>query len=82
MPIYEYSCENCSRDFELLIRGQEKPVCPHCDSERLIKALSVPAAAYGPRGAARLFPVAGGQLRDAGLPGRDVPVSGVRVPKG
>ena len=44
MPIYEYSCENCRHEFELLIRGPERPVCPHCDSDQLSKVLSVPAA--------------------------------------
>ncbi len=41
MPLYEYSCEKCSRKVELLIRGNEKPVCPHCQSTRLTKLLSV-----------------------------------------
>ena len=30
MPLYEYSCQKCSRKIELLIRGDEKPVCPQC----------------------------------------------------
>ena len=41
MPLYEYSCEKCSRKVELLIRGDEKPECPHCHSTKLIKLLSV-----------------------------------------
>ena len=41
MPLYEYSCEKCSRKVELLIRGDEKPECPHCQSTRLTKLLSV-----------------------------------------
>ena len=41
MPLYEYSCENCSRKVELLIRGDEKPECPHCHSTKLTKLLSV-----------------------------------------
>lgn len=44
MPIYEYSCCDCSRHFELLVRGSESPNCPDCGSERLEKLLSVPAA--------------------------------------
>ena len=35
MPLYEYSCEKCSRKVELLIRGDEKPACPHCQSTKL-----------------------------------------------
>ncbi len=41
MPLYEYSCEQCSRTVELLIRGAEKPECPHCQSTKLTKLLSV-----------------------------------------
>jgi putative FmdB family regulatory protein len=41
MPLYEYSCEKCSRKVELLIRGEEKPECPHCHSTKLTKLLSV-----------------------------------------
>lgn len=44
MPLYEYTCEKCHSDFELLIRGEEKPVCPDCGSNRLEKHFSVPAA--------------------------------------
>lgn len=41
MPLYEYSCHECSRKIELLIRGGETPECPHCKSTRLTKLLSV-----------------------------------------
>ena len=44
MPIYEYNCENCRSDFELLIRGDEQPACPECGATRLVKQFSVPAA--------------------------------------
>ena len=44
MPIYEYSCTACGQEFEVLIRGQEKPVCPSCGTSQLTKNLSVPAA--------------------------------------
>jgi len=44
MPIYEYTCQDCGSEFELLIRGSEKPVCPSCGRQRLTKSLSVPAA--------------------------------------
>ena len=41
MPLYEYSCETCGRKIELLIRGNDKPACPHCQSTKLTKLLSV-----------------------------------------
>ena len=44
MPLYEYTCHKCNSDFELLIRGDEKPECPGCGSRKLEKHLSVAAA--------------------------------------
>jgi putative FmdB family regulatory protein len=44
VPIFEYTCHECGREVELLIRGSEQPHCPHCGGERLEKLLSVPAA--------------------------------------
>ena len=49
MPIYEYTCKDCGSDFELLIRGEEKPVCPSCGKTHLTKSFSVPAAHSGQR---------------------------------
>ncbi|HEY2413978.1 MAG TPA: zinc ribbon domain-containing protein [Pirellulaceae bacterium] len=54
MPLYEYHCISCSSDFELLVRSNEKPHCPECDSPRLEKLLSVPAA---PQGSANDLPI-------------------------
>ena len=44
MPIYEYTCDDCQVDFELLVRGIEQPECPTCGGARLSKQFSVPAA--------------------------------------
>jgi len=44
MPIYEYTCESCHEDSEILVRGSERPECPECGSVKLAKRLSVPAA--------------------------------------
>ena len=44
MPIYEYQCGDCTRQFELLVRGTEVPACPGCEStslERLISGFAV-----------------------------------------
>ncbi len=43
MPLYEYTCNACSQQVELLIRSGETPECPHCHSEKLTRLLSVPA---------------------------------------
>ena len=46
MPIYEYHCQRCSKDVELLVRSSnDKPECPNCGSQELAKQWSVPAAA-------------------------------------
>lgn len=41
MPLYEYHCEDCQRDFELLVRESTTLECPHCHGARLEKQLSV-----------------------------------------
>lgn len=43
MPIYDFHCNTCDRDFELLVRLSETPVCPECGSENLAKRVSLPA---------------------------------------
>lgn len=45
MPIFEYTCQDCGREFEKLVRSGEQPACPHCQSTHLNKHLSVFAAA-------------------------------------
>jgi len=41
MPLYEYACRDCQKQFELLVRGDETPRCPHCHGRKLAKQLSV-----------------------------------------
>ena len=56
MPLFEYRCSTCSRDFEVLVRAGERPACPDCgDShvEKLLSEAAAPAAA-----AARPLPIA------------------------
>ena len=60
MPIYEYACSDCGKEFETLVRSGSTPECPTCHSVRLEKKLSVfattaavesaPAAFNGPCG--------------------------------
>ncbi len=40
MPIYEYKCNNCGKDFETLVMGSFKPECPECDSQDLSRLMS------------------------------------------
>lgn len=44
MPIYEYVCRKCHHEFEVLVRGSERPTCPQCGDRKLDKLFSVPAA--------------------------------------
>lgn len=44
MPLYEYICEECSNEFEKMMRfdqADQKPVCPGCQSANTRKKLSV-----------------------------------------
>ncbi|MDW8309129.1 MAG: zinc ribbon domain-containing protein, partial [Verrucomicrobiales bacterium] len=43
MPIYEFHCEQCGRDSEILVRSTnwQGTTCPHCGSKRLVKQFSV-----------------------------------------
>jgi len=44
MPLYEYSCKQCDRQFEALVRSGEAPECPSCHGHDLERRLSVFAA--------------------------------------
>lgn len=45
MPIYEYQCRDCNKEFEKLVRSSAPaPVCPQCGSAALHKKLSTFAA--------------------------------------
>ncbi len=47
MPIYEFHCEKCGRDSEVLVRSSDwrGTKCPHCGSSKLDKKFSTFAAA-------------------------------------
>jgi putative FmdB family regulatory protein len=47
MPLYEFVCQDCDREQELLVRQGETPQCEKCGGQRLAKLLSVPAAPAG-----------------------------------
>ncbi|MBW1617012.1 MAG: zinc ribbon domain-containing protein [Deltaproteobacteria bacterium] len=41
MPIYEYKCQKCGKNFEYLVIGSKGPIdCPKCKSEQIKKRLS------------------------------------------
>lgn len=51
MPLFEFRCSHCSRDFEILVRSSaEHAVCPQCGTDQVEKLLSeaaAPAASTG-----------------------------------
>lgn len=44
MPVYEFKCENCDRDFSLEMKISEytkkKISCPNCKSEKVKRQIS------------------------------------------
>ncbi len=41
MPIFEYVCKGCGHEFEALVYGRDKAVCPKCAGKKLEPQLSV-----------------------------------------
>ena len=66
MPIYEYACQDCGREFETLVRSDTVPECPQCHSVVLEKKLSVFATAAP---AAEQAPMAHSPCGSCGHPG-------------
>jgi putative FmdB family regulatory protein len=47
MPLYEYQCNNCGKNFEKMMRFSEAnllPVCPACQSQDTRKKISAVAS--------------------------------------
>lgn len=40
MPIFEYLCKECHREFETLVQGDGQVACPFCESEDLERKFS------------------------------------------
>jgi putative FmdB family regulatory protein len=61
MPIFEYACRDCGREFEAFVTGARAAVCPGCESQNLSKLLSRPGmVGAGAAKAEPSFPSAGG----------------------
>jgi putative FmdB family regulatory protein len=45
MPLYEYRCESCQHQFEVIQKFSDAPiaVCPQCSAGPVVKLLSSPA---------------------------------------
>ncbi|MBM3833392.1 MAG: zinc ribbon domain-containing protein [Verrucomicrobia bacterium] len=76
MPLYEFHCEKCRRDSEILVRSTrwEGTPCPHCGSTKLAKKFSVFASSSGEGGAGEA-PACTSNPRSCGRCGTGVPHS-------
>jgi putative FmdB family regulatory protein len=72
MPIYEFHCDACDTDSEVLVRSSkwEGTPCPQCGSTKLRKKFSTFASSSGATEAA---PVCTGQPKSCGLCGTGRP---------
>ena len=40
MPIYEYHCKTCDKDFECLVFGSDPVACPECSGTEVCRLMS------------------------------------------
>ena len=70
MPIFEYRCDACGKEFEKLVRQSDPaPACPSCRSSDLAKKLSTFAALGSAPAYAEAAPSACGSCGDPRGPG-------------
>jgi len=70
MPIFEYACTSCGKEFELLLRNSSvTPECPACSGTDLRKKMSTFAAISGTASAHAELPAACQGCGQAGGPG-------------
>ncbi|HNW64176.1 MAG TPA: zinc ribbon domain-containing protein [Piscinibacter sp.] len=55
MPLYDYRCNACGQQFELLVRSSTVPACPHCAATALERLVSLTA----PQGTSQAIIAAG-----------------------
>ena len=61
MPIFEYRCSDCERDFEAFVTADRKAECPSCQGSNLVKRLSSPGMVGASNGSAKAaMPMGGG----------------------
>ena len=50
MPIYEYSCGTCGKEFEELVYGSDEAACPDCGSDKTTRLVSCACVRTGSSG--------------------------------
>jgi putative FmdB family regulatory protein len=60
MPLFEYVCQACAHQFEVLVRASDSPECPACHGTTLQRRQSTFAAhTHGPSSFTRATEAAG-----------------------
>lgn len=61
MPLYEYRCRRCGKEFEMVVRwgtADREVACPACAAQEAERRLSLPASVRG--SSADCAPIGGG----------------------
>jgi putative FmdB family regulatory protein len=43
MPLYDFHCEQCGHDEEMLVASDASPACPRCQCQAMTRLLSAPS---------------------------------------
>ncbi|MBM3847047.1 MAG: zinc ribbon domain-containing protein [Verrucomicrobia bacterium] len=75
MPIYEFHCEKCGNDSEILVRSSDwkGTPCPHCKSTRLSKKFSTFASSSSEGPASSMGAACSGTPKSCGMCGTGKP---------
>jgi len=48
MPLYEYRCNGCNRQFERIVKFSDPPLksCPHCGADAIHQVIHAPAVQF------------------------------------
>ena len=60
MPLFEYACRDCGRQFEAFVTQDRTPACPECQGVDLTKLLSSPGMVGAAAGKSESFQPSGG----------------------
>jgi putative FmdB family regulatory protein len=60
MPIFEYRCTDCEREFEAFVTADRTAECPGCHGANLVKQLSTPGMVGSNGSRAEASPPMGG----------------------
>jgi putative FmdB family regulatory protein len=60
MPIFEYRCGDCDRQFEAFVTADRAAECPACRGANLEKLLSSPGMVGTSNGSGKTVPMTGG----------------------